>query len=142
MAASKKIILVEDNLADAELIKMALNKLAYDGEIVHCFDGQELLDLLEKELLVNISFILLDLNLPKISGTEILQRFREDVELRKLPVVVFTSSKHSNDIQNCYDLGANAYVRKPMDLNEFDEAIRAIASFWAEINVLASFSEN
>lgn len=139
MNTAKKIILVEDNVADVELTKMAFNKLELPLEVVHVFDGYELLELLKKLNLEDIALILLDLNMPKIGGLDILKLMSEDEELCKLPVIIFSSSNNESDVFECYEYGANAYVSKPLDINEFHKTIQAIAYFWGDINVLPSF---
>lgn len=137
---NKKIVLAEDNLADVELTKLAFSDLSLPIELIHVNDGQELLDYLEDAELSDIALILLDLNMPRIGGIEILKRMYVDEEYKKLPVVVLSSSLHESDIMTCYDHGANAYVNKPIDINKFNEVISAIANFWIEINLLPVFS--
>jgi len=139
MNGFKKVILVEDNPADVELTKLAFKNLSIETDLVHCSNGKELLSLLGKEHhLDEICYILLDLNMPVLNGIEVLKIFHKDKELRKLPVIVFTSSMQETDIQTCYALGANAYVLKPMSLSEFDATIKSISEFWGDVNVRAS----
>lgn len=139
MNGFKKVILVEDNPADVELTKLAFRNLSIETDLVHCSNGKELLSLLRKEHhLDEICYILLDLNMPVLNGIEVLKIFQKDTELRKLPVIVFTSSMQEADIQTCYALGANAYVLKPMSLSEFDATIKSISDFWGDVNVRAS----
>ena len=140
MTTTKKVILVEDNPADVELTKLSFENQDIQAEIVHCMNGRELLDLLPTIPLKDISFILLDLNMPQLGGKDILKIIRENIEWRKLPIIVFTSSHNKTDVKSCYELGANAYVLKPINLNDFEDAIRTIASFWGEINVMATFN--
>ena len=141
MNAPKKIVLVEDNLADVKLTKMAFSNLSVDTEIIHFFNGQELLDYLANAPLNEISLILLDLNMPKLGGIEVLRVFNTNSDFKKLPVVIFTSSVHQSEVRTCYELGAKAYVNKPLDIADFDETIRAIAHFWLHTNILVEFSE-
>ena len=136
----KKIILAEDNLADVELTKLAFADLSLPIELVHVNDGQELLNYLDNAELSEIALVLLDLNMPKINGIEILKMMYDDLEYKKLPVVVLSSSLHENDIVTCYEYGANAYVNKPIDINDFNEVISSIANFWVEINLLPVFN--
>lgn len=139
MSALKKVILAEDNLADVELTKMAFKELSLPFELVHVFDGQELISYVKGENLDDIALILLDLNMPRLGGVEVLQNFYVHDAFKKLPVVVFSSSTHESDVKTCYDFGANAYVRKPIDINDFTKTIRSIASFWGQVNVLPTF---
>ena len=138
----KKIILAEDNLADVELTRLAFADLKLPIELVHVNDGQELLNYLDSTKLSDIALVLLDLNMPRIGGIEILKMMYDDEEYKKLPTVVLSSSLHETDIITCYEYGANAYVNKPIDINDFNEVISAIASFWVEINLLPIFNVN
>ncbi len=131
----KKIILAEDNLADFELTKLAFDELHLPVEIIHVGDGQELITFLQDAPLNEIALMLLDLNMPKINGIEILKMMYHDEVLRKLPVIVLSSSLHESDVLSCYEYGANAYVNKPIDINDFNEIIRSIANFWIGINL-------
>ena len=141
MNSPKKIILVEDNLADVKLTKMAFGNLPMEVDIIHFYNGQELLDYLPKATLNEISLILLDLNMPKLGGIEVLTAFNSIPDYKKLPVVIFTSSVHQAEVRSCYELGANAYVNKPLDIADFDDTIKAIAFFWLSTNIMVEFSE-
>ena len=138
MIRPHKIILVEDNKADAELTKLALKQIPIAFEIVHFLDGNELMSYLEDGITSDIAVVLLDLNMPSPHGKDLLKRITDDQELKKIPIVIFSTSASQDDIQECYSIGANAYVKKPIDVNEFQKAIKAIAMFWLEINVLPS----
>ena len=140
MAKPKKIILAEDNHADAELTRMAFEATTVPLDITHVSDGQELLNLLRSEYLGNVALVLLDLNIPKVSGLDVLKIMYNDEELKKLPVIIFTASVQKAEVLACYEYGANAYVMKPEDRTEFQETISAIANFWGEINVLPSYN--
>ena len=140
MGVSKKIVLAEDNLADAKLTTIAFQEIDDSLEVVHVADGQELIDFLRGQSHEDIALILLDLNMPRMGGIEVLKEMYQDSDLKHLPVVVLSSSAHETDIKSCYDNGANAYVCKPIDINEFHESIRSIAHFWGEINVLPVFA--
>ena len=120
---------------------MAFRKLELPLEVIHVFDGYELIDLLKQVNLDEIALILLDLNMPKLGGLEILKIMDKDQELCKLPVIVFSTSSNESDVFACYEYGANAYVSKPIDINEFHKTIQAIAHFWGDINVLPSFDK-
>lgn len=138
MKRVKQILIAEDNLADLELIKSAFQEIDLHAEITIVKDGQELLDFFKGEI-DNLGLVLLDLNLPKIDGMEILKQFYTDDLLKKIPIVVFTSSNDFDKIISCYEHGANACIKKPQDIAEFSRIIRAITNFWLEINVLPSF---
>ena len=135
----KKIILAEDNIADAELTKIAFKDLGLPLEVVHVMDGQQLVDYVKRGPLSDIVLILLDLNMPRMGGLEVLRYFYNDPVFKKLPVVVLSSSNHQSDVWACYDHGANAYVCKPIDMEKFNATIKSIADFWCDINVLPTF---
>ena len=138
-AIKKKIILVEDNLADVELVKISMREMRNPVELIHVGDGQELLNFLKSAILSEIGVVLLDLNMPRVSGLDVLKHMHADEILRKVPVVMFTTSNSRSDIAKCYDLGAKAFVCKPLDIYDFNRAIHAIAEFWATINMLPPF---
>ena len=140
MSTRKKIILVEDNLDDVRLTKLAFENLEIPAEFVHCINGEELLAFLSKESLSDINYILLDLNMPKLNGFDVLDAFQRNENYKKLPVIVFTTSSNPSDIQKCYDMGANAYVVKPFDFLDLETSISAIANFWGEVNVRPMFN--
>lgn len=137
----KFILLVEDNPDDVELTLRALAKNRIANEVVVVTDGQEALDWLFREGAhadrsppEQPALVLLDLKLPKVDGLEVLGQMRKDARTRLLPVVVLTSSKEERDVVASYDLGANSYVRKPVDFNEFVEAARQLGLYWLVIN--------
>ena len=138
--ALPKILLVEDNENDIMLTLSALkeNNLANDVQVLR--DGEEALDYLfrrgkYKELLPGKpAVILLDLKMPKIDGLEVLQVIKSDKKLRTIPVVVLTSSNIESDLIKSYEFGANAYVVKPVDFQEFVRAIKELGVFWAILN--------
>jgi CheY-like chemotaxis protein len=140
MSTRKKIILVEDNLDDVRLTKLAFENLDIPAKFVHCANGEELLAFLKEEPLSNINYILLDLNMPKLNGFDVLNNFQQDENLKKLPVIVFTTSSNPADIQKCYDTGANAYVVKPFDFTDLEKSISAISNFWGDVNVKPMFT--
>lgn len=138
---SKVILLVEDNPDDRILTVRALKQHNIANIIVEVKDGQEALDYLfgegefvGRDTSVQPQVILLDLKLPKVDGLEVLQRMRADPRTRRLPVVVLTSSNEQQDIVSSYDLGANSYVRKPVDFSEFLEAARQLGLYWLVLN--------
>ena len=135
-----KILLVEDNPSDEKLTLMAFKRAGLVNDIVVVRDGQEALDFLfcagqyaERERTMP-AMMLLDLNLPRINGLEVLRRIRQDSRAGLLPVVILTSSKEQEDIARSYSLGANAYVRKPVDFDEFVKAAQTLGLFWLLLN--------
>ena len=136
---NRKVILVEDNLADVELVKISVRELENPVELVHIGDGQELLIYFKTAVLSEIALILLDLNMPRVSGIDVLQHMQQDPNLKRVPVVMFTTSNSKSDIIKCYELGAKAFVCKPLDIFEFNNSIRSIVEFWTGINMLPSF---
>ena len=137
----KFILLVEDNPDDAELTLRALkrNKIENGVEVVR--DGAEALDFLfgtgayaDRDTSVMPVVILLDLKLPKIDGLEVLRRLRNDERTKLIPVVILTSSDEEEDIVQGYNLGANSYVRKPVDFDKFSEAVRQLKLYWFLLN--------
>ena len=138
---NRKVILVEDNLADVELVKLSVRELENPVDLVHVGDGQELLSFLKTAVLSDIALILLDLNMPRVSGIDVLRHMQEDPSLKKVPVVMFTTSNSKSDIMKCYELGAKAFVCKPLDIFEFNNSIRSIVEFWTGINMLPSFHQ-
>ena len=135
MRTTSKILLVEDNLADVELTKIAFENQNIRSEIVHCADGKAALDFLRDNSIDGFNYVLLDLNMPRLNGLDLLKICKKDPVLKRLPVIVFTTSASDIDVQQCYESGANAYVLKPVDLEDFDRTIDAINNFWGTINV-------
>lgn len=135
-----QIILVEDSLSDAKLTQYALSRLSPSPELLHFEAGDEFFDYLNKHDIHLFSLILLDLNLPKMSGLDILATLRQHREYRQIPVVMFSSSKEETDVLNSYQNGANAYVQKPLTLEDFDQAMEAIVNFWSYANVVPNLA--
>ena len=139
---SKKIILlVEDNPDDELLAIRALKKNNISNEVVVARDGVEALDYLfgtgahtGRDMSEMPQIILLDLKLPKIDGFEVLRRLRSDERTKLLPVVVLTSSREEQDLTESYSLGANSYIRKPVNFAQFTEAIRQLGLYWLVLN--------
>jgi len=127
------ILLVEDNPDDEALTRRALQKNNVKNELMVAHDGQEALDLLLSGGRLP-QLVLLDLKLPKIDGLEVLRRLRSDERTKLLPVVILTSSTEERDLVNGYSLGANSYVRKPVDFTEFTEAARQLGLYWLLLN--------
>jgi CheY-like chemotaxis protein len=135
--ADKIILLVEDNPDDEALAIRALKKNHILNEVIVARDGAEALAyLLERDEAQRIrpAVILLDLKLPKVDGLEVLHRLRADPRTRLVPVVILTSSKEEQDLVSSYSLGANSYVRKPVDFNQFVEAVRQLGLYWVVLN--------
>jgi CheY-like chemotaxis protein len=137
----KVILLVEDNADDEALTIRALVKNNIKNEVVVARDGPEALDYLfglhaykGRDVSVLPQIVLLDLNLPKIDGLQVLRAIRADDRTKRLPVVILTSSKQESDLITGYDLGANSYVRKPVDFTAFAEAVRTLGLYWLVLN--------
>lgn len=138
---TKTVLLVEDNPDDEELAMRAFRKNKFANKVVVARDGVEALDYLfatgdhdgrDPDELPGV--VLLDLNLPKIDGLEVLKRVRENDRTRLMPVVIMTSSKEEKDIIESYELGANSYVRKPINFDDFLEATRQLGLYWLLLN--------
>lgn len=136
------ILLVEDNADDETLTLRALRKNNILNEVVTARDGAEALDFLfgrglfaGRDVTIQPQIILLDLKLPKIDGLEVLRRLRQDPRTRLLPVAILTTSNEERDILASYELGANSYIRKPVDFEQFMEAVRQLGLYWLVLNV-------
>ncbi|NOU17530.1 MAG: response regulator [Bacteroidales bacterium] len=139
--ANKTILLVEDNLDDVDLTLRALKKNNIKNEVTVVHDGAEALDFLfgtgkysGRDLTIMPTVILLDLKLPRVDGLEVLRQLRANELTKLLPVVILTSSKEEQDIVNGYRFGVNSYVRKPVDFNQFAEAVSHLGLYWLLIN--------
>lgn len=136
----KRILLVEDDPRDAELVLEALGDYNLANEVVIASDGEEALDYLycrgnfKDRPIGNPAVVLLDLKLPKVSGMEVLRHIRSDEKLKMTPIVILTSSREERDWIESYKLGINAYVVKPVDFHDFVEAVKELGVFWAVIN--------
>ena len=135
------ILLVEDNPDDVELTLRSLRKNNISNEIVVARDGAEALEYLfatgayaDHDTSVMPAVILLDLKLPKVDGLEVLRRLRADERTKLLSIVIVTSSKEEKDLINGYSLGANNYVRKPVDFVQFSEAVKQLGLYWLLLN--------
>jgi len=141
MNNDKIILLVEDNPDDEALTLRALKKNNIANEVVVARDGEEALDYLfatgayqGRDTDVMPTVILLDLKLPRVDGLEVLRRLRSDERTKFLPVVILTSSDEEQDIIKSYNLGANSYVRKPVQFTRFSEAVRQLGLYWLLLN--------
>ena len=137
----KTILLVEDNPDDVELTLLGLKKNNVANDIVVVQDGAEALDYLfctgkyaERDASVMPVLILLDLKLPKVDGLEVLKRLRSDDRTKLVPVVILTTSEEETDLVQCYNNGANSYIRKPVDFIRFSEAIQQLKVYWLLLN--------
>jgi two-component system, response regulator len=146
---SKVILLVEDNRSDEKLTVRAFSKSNVMNEIVVVRDGAEALEYLfgtgrhegrDTKLLPEI--VLLDLKLPRVDGLEVLRQIRADGRTKLIPVVILTASREEEDVVRSYTLGANAYVRKPVDFGEFAEAAKTLGLFWLLLNESAQQRRN
>lgn len=138
---SKVVLLVEDNPSDEKLTLRAFKKANIANEITVVRDGAEALEFVfatgpyaDRQGLDLPAITLLDLQLPRVDGLEVLRQIRSNEHTKLMPVVILTSSKEDEDIARGYALGANAYVRKPVDLNEFVQAAQALGLFWLLLN--------
>ncbi len=132
-----EVLLVEDDPGDIKLIQRAFSKSKLGVQLNVFPKGEEALAFLRREGeytdALRPNLILLDLNLPGLSGQEILQEIKSDEHLKSIPIIILTTSNYDQDVWNCYNLGANCYVRKPMDLDEFTTTIQSIEYFWSTV---------
>jgi CheY-like chemotaxis protein len=140
MKTLKRILLVEDNLKDSELTLAALNESHIANDIVIARDGVEALDYLhargrfagrEPGL---PAVMLLDLKMPRMDGLEVVRHLKQDPQLRALPIVMLTSSREEPDLAEAYALGVNSYVVKPVDFQQFFDAVKEVGAFWGVLN--------
>ncbi len=140
MSPLRTILIAEDSQADAEMAIDALRDASLANPIVHVEDGVEAMDFLlrrgafaqREEGLPAV--LLLDIKMPRMDGLEVLRLIRADEELKRLPVVILSSSREESDLARSWDMGVNAYVVKPVDVDQFFQAVRTIGTFWAVIN--------
>jgi len=140
-AKEVEVLLVEDNSSDQELTMRALKKKNLCNRIHVVGDGAEALDFLfgrgeyaDRTLADIPKVVLLDIKLPKVNGIEVLKQIKENKDLRSLPVVMLTSSKEGPDVQECYRLGANSYIVKPVDFDKFTQAVVDLGFYWLLTN--------
>ncbi|HJV35669.1 response regulator [Geomonas sp.] len=139
---NKTILLVEDNPDDEALTLRAVRKHMQHGVAV-ARDGAEALEFLfatgrhaSRDVSIPPLLVLLDLKLPKVNGLEVLRRVREDARTRSIPVIIFTSSTEEQDILDSYRLGANSYIRKPVDYGQFCDDLKQVMNYWLCVNQL------
>ncbi len=136
----RTILLVEDSQADAEMAMDALREANLANPVVHLEDGVDCLDYLyargawaDRERL-DPAVVLLDIKMPRMNGLDVLTQMRADERMRRIPVVILSSSREESDLARSWDLGVNAYVIKPVDVDQFFEAVRTLGQFWAVLN--------
>ena len=140
MVTIKTILLAEDNPNDVELTLEALSEHNLANKVVVANDGVEVLEYLNGQgkfkdrIPGNPAVLLLDIKMPRMDGIEVLKEIRKDNRLKTLPIVMLTSSREEPDLRRCYELGVNAYVVKPVNFQDFIEAIKHIGIFWALLN--------
>jgi two-component system response regulator len=138
MDSQAKVILIEDNSGDVKLIRFAMKNLENPPELLHFDYGKDFLAWAEKNGLDEISLILLDFNLPMLNGQDIMQKLNAQFPSSKPPVVVLSSSCSPIDIKKSYNLGVNAFVAKPVELDDFCETIETTLKFWCDQNLLTA----
>ena len=138
---NKTILIVEDNPDDVELVLMALQSKHITNKIDVVTDGEQALDYLfcrgeyaDRNIEFTPTLILLDLQLPKVSGLNVLKQLRANERTKLLPVVIFTSSMEEQDMISSYELGANSYIRKPVNADQFEKAIEELGMYWLLLN--------
>jgi two-component system response regulator len=144
MKKIRPILLAEDSPADAEMAIDALREANLANPIVHVEDGVEAMDyLLRRGAFANRdeglpAVLLLDIKMPRMDGLEVLQALRQDERLKRVPVVILSSSREESDLARSWDLGVNAYVVKPVDADQFFQAVKTLGTFWAVFNEVPS----
>ena len=137
-----EILLAEDNINDAELTIRGFKKHNMSNHLFHVKDGEEALDFIfatgqyanTRDILNQPKLVLLDIQMPKVNGIEVLRRLKSDERTKSIPVVILTSSKEDPDIQKCYNYGANSYIVKPVAFEKFVESIRDLGFYWLLLN--------
>lgn len=138
LGETRTILLVEDNPDDESLAIRALGQCSVRSHAVVARDGAEALHLLHGADAIDPDLVLLDLKIPKVPGLDVLRRIRANERTRTIPVVVLSSSDEATDIDESFDLGANSYIRKSVDLDAFVEMIQQVGSYWLGLNLTAS----
>ena len=138
------VLLVEDSPEDCEAALRAFKKSGLPSRVYHCADGDDALDFLygrgaysDRATSPRPGFIVLDLNLPGTDGRQVLVEIKQDDQLKTIPVVIFTTSDHEEDVEACYQAGANSYIKKPVDLDDFNRALLAIKQYWFDTVLLS-----
>ena len=134
MEAKRKMLLVEDSPADVMLVRLAVEETGVPLEITHLADGEEMIQYLNHNPAQEAQFILLDLNIPKANGIDILMHKATLPDWKTVPVILYSSSSRPEDVQQTIEQGASAYVLKPVDFEQFNRTIQHLAVFWGELN--------
>jgi CheY-like chemotaxis protein len=136
-----EILLVEDDMDDAEMTIDAMRKNNLANKLIHMVDGEEALDFLfgtgkfmGRDINLKPRLILLDLKMPKVDGMEVLEKIKSNNATKKIPVVILTSSKEDPDVSRCYELGANGYIVKPVEFDNFIKAVSEVGMYWMLLN--------
>ena len=136
------ILIAEDDADDRYLLETAFDECGFKDNIVFVQNGVELIDHLVNTSQKNgnrfPTFIMLDLNMPKKDGREVLKEIKENTELKKIPVVVFTTTRNENDIKRCYELGANSYVVKPVSYDDLVKVVSQVRNYWFSVSSVPS----
>src|SRR5215470_2110454 len=130
MTQAPRVLLVDDNPGDAQLVCEAAATSGHHSQIRVAADGDGALEYLRQNGAIRPDLIILDLNLPGRKGSEVVKQIKSDPHLRRIPVVVFSTSQYGRDLARCYELGANCYVCKPVDMDDFKATVRSIEEFW------------
>lgn len=145
---SARVLIVEDNDDDYEVTFRALEEAGLKNPVIRCDNGDDVLDYMagddmyaDKTKFPRPGLILLDLNIPGANGRDVLAEIRATELWKLIPVIVFTTSDDPKDIQHCYDSGANSYIRKPVDIDRFFNAISTLKSYWFEVNVFPKIED-
>tara|TARA_B100001564_G_C20537139_1_gene622584 strand:- start:531 stop:980 length:450 start_codon:yes stop_codon:yes gene_type:complete len=140
--STQTILIVEDSDDDFEVTELAFKEANLINPIIRCDDGQDALDLLYKEGRYSNSdislpgIILLDLNMPGLDGRKVLRKIKGNERLKEIPVIILTTSNDEKDIDECYKIGANTYIKKPVDMESFVASIKRLKEYWLEIAIL------
>lgn len=139
-----KIFITEDSDEDYDTFMYVMSKFGLKDKIVRCANGEQAVDLIKKqppdELTNSVMF--LDLNLPGINGKEVLKELREHPLAHKLPIIIFTTSKLTADINECYELGANSYINKPLELIDLSKNLKCALDYWFDVSLLPVIGDN
>ena len=141
LSAAQPILIVEDSEDDFEATRRAFAKANLRNPIAHALTGEGALGYLRNDANTKPGIILLDLNMPGLDGRQTLQIIKEDYELKKIPIVVLTTSADERDVEGCYALGANTYIQKPVDFDGLITAIKQLKEYWFEIALLPKADE-
>lgn len=139
---SQPILIVEDSEDDFDATRRAFSKANLLNVIEHVYSGEEAIAYLQSETTIKPGIILLDLNMPGLDGRKTLDIIKQNKKLRKIPVVILTTSDDERDVQACYDLGANTYIQKPVDFDGLITAIKQLKEYWFEIAILPKEDDN